>query len=64
VWEERFRSVLVEGAGEALAIMAAYIDLNPIRAKIVEDQQITLGAAMPKPWPQAMPEQRLGPDWR
>jgi putative transposase len=37
VWEERFRSVLVEGAGEALATMAAYIDLNPIRAKIVED---------------------------
>ncbi len=37
LWEERFRSVLVEGAGEALATMAAYIDLNPIRAKIVED---------------------------
>jgi putative transposase len=37
LWEERFRSVLVEGAGEALATMAAYIDLNPVRAKIVED---------------------------
>ncbi len=32
LWEERFRSVLVEGAGEALATMAAYIDLNPVRS--------------------------------
>ncbi len=30
VWEERFRSVLVEGAGEALATMAAYIDLSEL----------------------------------
>ena len=37
LWEERFRSVLVEGAGEALATMAAYIDLNPVRANLVED---------------------------
>jgi putative transposase len=37
LWEERFRSVLVEGAGLALATMAAYIDLNPVRARIVED---------------------------
>lgn len=37
LWEERFKSVLVEGAGQALATMAAYIDLNPVRAKLVED---------------------------
>jgi len=37
LWEERFRSVLVEGAGQALAAMAAYIDLNPVRAGLVED---------------------------
>ncbi|HRI15123.1 MAG TPA: transposase [Verrucomicrobiota bacterium] len=37
LWEERFKSVLVEGAGETLATMAAYIDLNPVRAGIVDD---------------------------
>ena len=36
LWEERFKSVLVEG-GEALAVIAAYIDLNPVRAGIVSD---------------------------
>jgi REP element-mobilizing transposase RayT len=37
LWEGRFRSVLVEGAGQALATIAAYIDLNPVRAGIVND---------------------------
>jgi REP element-mobilizing transposase RayT len=37
LWEERFKSVLVDGAGEVLATMAAYIDLNPVRAGLVED---------------------------
>ncbi len=37
LWEERFRSVLVEGVGSVLATMAAYIDLNPVRAGIVQD---------------------------
>jgi putative transposase len=37
LWEERFKSVVVEGAGQALGAMAAYIDLNPVRAGIVED---------------------------
>ena len=37
LWEERFKSVLVEGAGHVLATMAAYIDLNPVRAGIVKD---------------------------
>jgi hypothetical protein len=37
LWEERFRSVLVEGKGPALRAMAAYIDLNPVRAGLCED---------------------------
>lgn len=37
LWEERFKSVLIEGAGIALATVAAYIDLNPVRAGIVDD---------------------------
>lgn len=37
LWEERFRSVLVEGTGDPLSTMAAYIDLNPVRAGLVED---------------------------
>ena len=37
LWEERFKSVLVEGAGSALATMAAYIDLNPVRAGLAAD---------------------------
>lgn len=37
LWEDRFKSVLVESAGEPLRAMAAYIDLNPVRAGLVED---------------------------
>ena len=37
LWEERYKSVLVEGSGDALATMAAYIDLNPVRAGMVTD---------------------------
>jgi len=37
LWEERFKSVLVDGAGKALVTMAAYIDLNAVRAGIVRD---------------------------
>src|SRR5690606_35776950 len=36
LWEDRFRSVLVE-SGDALRAMAAYIDLNPVRAGLVAD---------------------------
>jgi REP element-mobilizing transposase RayT len=36
LWEENFKSVVVED-GEAARTMAAYIDLNPVRAGIVED---------------------------
>jgi putative transposase len=37
LWSERFKSVLVEGRGRALTAMAAYIDLNAVRAGLVED---------------------------
>ena len=37
LWADRFKSVLVEGDSRALATVAAYIDLNPVRAGIVED---------------------------
>jgi putative transposase len=37
LWEGRFKSVLVEGTGRTLSTMAAYIDLNPVRAGIVND---------------------------
>lgn len=37
LWEQRFKSILVEGSEKALGTMAAYIDLNPVRAGIVAD---------------------------
>lgn len=37
LWEDRFKSVLVEGEGDALMTMAAYIELNPVRAGLVTD---------------------------
>ena len=36
LWEERFKSVIVE-SGVAARTMAAYIDLNPVRAGMVTD---------------------------
>jgi REP element-mobilizing transposase RayT len=37
LWEQRFKSVLVERSENALRTMAAYIDLNPVRAGLVSD---------------------------
>jgi REP element-mobilizing transposase RayT len=37
LWAERFKSVLVEARGEALKAMAAYIDLNCVRAGLARD---------------------------
>lgn len=37
LWEERFKATLVEGCANALMNTAAYIELNPVRAGIVED---------------------------
>ena len=37
LWEQRFKSVLVEGTGQVLAAIAAYIDLNPVRVGLASD---------------------------
>jgi REP element-mobilizing transposase RayT len=37
LWEERYRSIIVEGEDRALLTMALYIDLNPVRAGLVTD---------------------------
>ncbi len=37
LWSERFRSILVEDRPEVVRVVAAYIDLNPVRAGMVED---------------------------
>ena len=37
LWEDRYKSVLVEGRENALITMAAYIDLNPVRGGLVDD---------------------------
>jgi len=37
LWSERFKSVLVEGRDNVLSTMAAYIDLNPVRAGMAAD---------------------------
>jgi len=37
LWADRFKSVLVEGSPRSLAMVAAYIDLNPVRAGLADD---------------------------
>ncbi|MFO1458397.1 MAG: transposase [Verrucomicrobiota bacterium] len=37
LWAERFKSVLVEDTPGAVRLVAAYIDLNPVRAGLVKD---------------------------
>ncbi len=37
IWDSRFGSTLIEGSDNALSAVAAYIDLNPVRAGIVDD---------------------------
>lgn len=50
LWMERFKSVLVEDSADVRKIMASYIDLNPVRAEMVEDpknyRHCGYGAAM------------------
>jgi putative transposase len=50
LWEERFKSILVENAPMALLSMAVYIDLNPVRAGLTRNPKLYrycgLGAAM------------------
>ena len=37
MWAERFKSVLVEDQPEVVETVAVYIDLNSVRAGLVED---------------------------
>ena len=37
LWEERFKSVLIEDSDYALSTITAYIDLNAVRAGMVDD---------------------------
>jgi len=39
LWEDRYRSVLVEGDASTLAAVAAYIDLNPVRAGLADSPE-------------------------
>ncbi len=39
LWMDRYKSVMVEGKGEPLHTMAAYIELNPVRAGLVVDSK-------------------------
>ena len=57
LWSERVKSVLLEG-GAAVAAIAAYIDLNPVRAGLCEDPKGTDTAIMRKRLPRA-PRQPL-----
>jgi putative transposase len=40
LWEERFKSLLVGNSEGALSAVAAYIDLNAVRAGIVSDASV------------------------
>ncbi|MDQ8181279.1 transposase [Pelagicoccus sp. SDUM812005] len=40
LWAERFKSVLIEDEPMALSTVAAYIELNPVRAGIVDDPSL------------------------
>lgn len=36
-WDSRFHSTLIEGSETSLSTILAYIDINPVRAGIVDD---------------------------
>jgi putative transposase len=40
LWHDRFKSVLVEESESAQVTVAAYIDLNPVRAGVVDDPKV------------------------
>ena len=39
IWAARYKSLLVEDSPESLTRVSAYLDLNPVRAGLVEDPQ-------------------------
>jgi REP element-mobilizing transposase RayT len=46
IWAERFKSILVENDASVLRTVGAYIDLNPIRAKITTKPEAYLWCGM------------------
>ncbi len=55
LWEQRFKSILVEGEQGILSAMSAYIDLNCIRARMVRIPRTTATAAPSRPGPGLLP---------
>jgi REP element-mobilizing transposase RayT len=53
LWSERFKSVLVQG-GEALAAVAAYIELNPSGPVCVLTPRTIVTAVTPRLWPKVV----------
>lgn len=39
IWQGRFHSVVVENSANALSAVSAYIDMNPVRAKVVDSPE-------------------------
>ena len=51
IWSDRYKSLLVEDDYEALSVVSAYIDLNAVRAEIVDDPRQSIAiAAIVRQW--------------
>ena len=63
LWAERFKSLLLE-SGRAVATVAAYIDLNPVRPCVQTPRSIDT-VDMPRRWPRdpLLPVRRSEPFW-
>ncbi len=57
LWEDRFHSVIVQ-SGVTSRTMAAYIDLNPVRAGICKDPAIIDGVPTAKQWEEVVGRRR------
>jgi len=74
LWESRFKSVLVEGSWKCLLKVAAYIDLNPVRAGLVDDpkdyrwcgygEAVAGDRAARRGLSAALEDMKPGADWR
>ena len=74
LWESRFKSVLVEGSRDCLLKVAAYIDLNAVRAGLAGDpkdyrwsgyaEAVAGDRAARKGLARALAKEKPGADWR
>ena len=74
LWESRFKSVLVEGSWKCLLKVAAYVDLNAVRAGLVRDpkdyrwcgygEAVAGDRAARRGLSAALSEMRSGASWR